>query len=596
MAVAFVKNHTVTSNKTSGTTLDLTLDTSVPAGNLIVARLVYDNAGTASKPLVTGIARAAGETNTWATAVGSNSTSTSAGAFASGAMTWIVTTVAWPAANYTATLDTATVQKAGGFQEFSGATATARSTAGTAYSTTTTAASAATTGTAPVIGDLALGFIFGSNVAVAQAGDTDTTAGSWSAVAGVGSTGGSGATNNFGVAQYKILTGASAQTLNNSAAMTAGNGVIVTILQAYVPPSITQAAYRFYADGTETGSTALASQDTAPTVDTSGGDVNAGLRVRLQNTTAIAGLATDDWQLQWLHGDWYDESNHGGYVGLSTSTSQTAQSFIGPGGPLTTVTFYMRKGDNPTGTVNAALWTHTGTFGSGALPTGSPLTISTNSITASALPSDPRTPTTFTFDGSVTLTAGTPYFVGLYATGASSAVVGSAEVSRDNATPTHPGQQANFTTGWAAIVGGDLVFELGLWTNVASAGTVNAYNSANLTDGAATTNRLGAGSGSFVAGKVSEDGLVDDFGMTASNYTELLYSITVKQADVAPTDTLRFRVLRNGATTGLTYTQVPTVTIGAGGPTDRTGTATGTITLAGTSSGTKDVTATATGR
>ena len=148
-------------------------------------------------------------------------------------------------------------------------------------------------------------------------------------------------------------------------------------------------------------------------------------------------------------------------------------------------------------------------------------------------------------------------------------------------TPTHAGNDALRRH----IVGNDYadsIFEV--YTKAvttgnvaASGGTVVAYASANLTDGAATTNRLGAGSGSFVAGKVSETGLVTDFGWTANNYTEVLYSVTLKQADLAPTDTLRFRVLRNGATTGLTYTQVPTITIGAGGPTDRTGTATGSM-------------------
>ena len=98
--------------------------------------------------------------------------------------------------------------------------------------------------------------------------------------------------------------------------------------------------------------------------------------------------------------------------------------------------------------------------------------------------------------------------------------------------------------------------------------SVAPYDSPNLTDGAATTNRLTGGTGTFAAGKVSEDGLVDDLGWAGNNYTELLYSITFKQADLANGDTIRFRVLRNGATTGLTYTQTPTVTIakGGGGP------------------------------
>ena len=70
------------------------------------------------------------------------------------------------------------------------------------------------------------------------------------------------------------------------------------------------------------------------------------------------------------------------------------------------------------------------------------------------------------------------------------------------------------------------------------------------------------GTGSFVAGKVSEDGVVEDVQITASNYTELLYSIKVLQASLADGDTLRFRVLRNAATTGLTYTATPTINIG----------------------------------
>jgi hypothetical protein len=151
--------------------------------------MVYDNASTASKPLISSIGKQAGETNNWSTAVGVNSTSTTAGSFASGGMAWIVTTTTWAAASYTVTLDTSVTQKAGAFSEFSGVTATQRSTAGTNYSTTTTAASATTTGTTPVIGDLALGWIINSNIATVAAGDTDTTAGSWSTPVGIGSTG-----------------------------------------------------------------------------------------------------------------------------------------------------------------------------------------------------------------------------------------------------------------------------------------------------------------------------------------------------------------------------------------------------------------------
>ena len=86
---------------------------------------------------------------------------------------------------------------------------------------------------------------------------------------------------------------------------------MVLVLQSIPDPSITQAAYRFYADGTESGSTALAAQDTAPTVDVTT-DVNLQLRARLQATTAVAVPATDDFTLQWeknTSGTWVDATS-----------------------------------------------------------------------------------------------------------------------------------------------------------------------------------------------------------------------------------------------------------------------------------------------
>ena len=102
----------------------------------------------------------------------------------------------------------------------------------------------------------------------------------------------------------------------------------------------------------------------------------------------------------------------------------------------------------------------------------------------------------------------------------------------------------------------------GTWTNVTTGGTtVRGYDNPNLTDGAATTNRLGAGSGSFVAGKITETGDVPNMGWTANNYTELVYSLTLRSADLLDGDVLRFRVLRNGATSVMTYTQTPLINI-----------------------------------
>ena len=93
-----------------------------------------------------------------------------------------------------------------------------------------------------------------------------------------------------------------------------------------------------------------------------------------------------------------------------------------------------------------------------------------------------------------------------------------------------------------------------------SLGAVVPFDSASLTDGGATTNRLGSGSGSFVAGKISEDAVTDNFQITASNYTELLYSLTISSADVVHGDTLDFRVYLNNSPLD-SYTVTPRITV-----------------------------------
>lgn len=101
----------------------------------------------------------------------------------------------------------------------------------------------------------------------------------------------------------------------------------------------------------------------------------------------------------------------------------------------------------------------------------------------------------------------------------------------------------------------------GAFANVTTASTnVKGFNSASLTDAGATTSRLSAGSGSFVAGAISEDGLLDNWQLTANNYSDFLYTITVVAADVADGDTLDFKVLRNGSNFN-TYSVTPRITI-----------------------------------
>lgn len=102
----------------------------------------------------------------------------------------------------------------------------------------------------------------------------------------------------------------------------------------------------------------------------------------------------------------------------------------------------------------------------------------------------------------------------------------------------------------------------GTWTNVTTTSSnVKGFDSTNLTHGNSTTERLTGGSGSFVSGEISEIGLIEDHQITASNFTEYLYSLTLVSADLNHNDTLDFRVLRNGEV--ITYGVTPTITVQA---------------------------------
>lgn len=104
----------------------------------------------------------------------------------------------------------------------------------------------------------------------------------------------------------------------------------------------------------------------------------------------------------------------------------------------------------------------------------------------------------------------------------------------------------------------------GTWTDVTtSSSDVQGFDSSNLTDGNATTQRLSAGSGTYRSGAISEDGLIDDLNpwsaSGSSNYTELLYAVRFIRADVDDEDEIEFRVLYNGST--ITYSATPSATI-----------------------------------
>ena len=91
-------------------------------------------------------------------------------------------------------------------------------------------------------------------------------------------------------------------------------------------------AYRVYQDdGAENASTALANQNTAPTIDVSSGNVTIQVRIQLQETGGAAGASTDDWA-------WQRSINGGAFSTVLASTAgcqSNASSQLTDGGSTT---------------------------------------------------------------------------------------------------------------------------------------------------------------------------------------------------------------------------------------------------------------------
>lgn len=110
--------------------------------------------------------------------------------------------------------------------------------------------------------------------------------------------------------------------------------------------------------------------------------------------------------------------------------------------------------------------------------------------------------------------------------------------------------------------------------------TINGTTSAilattsGLTNDNATTNRatngITDGSGSFVAGEQSSDGIVDNWQLTASNFSELVWGGTLVSADVSDNDAITFRVTLNGGAPGMTNSVTPTITVDKSPPASTT--------------------------
>lgn len=107
----------------------------------------------------------------------------------------------------------------------------------------------------------------------------------------------------------------------------------------------------------------------------------------------------------------------------------------------------------------------------------------------------------------------------------------------------------------------------GGFTNVTTTSTgVKVDTGSSLTDGSATTNRatngITDGTGSFVASQQEEgDGQITNFQLTASNFTEAVWAVTLVSAGLTNGNVIQFRVSLNGGSPGVTNSVTPQITV-----------------------------------
>ena len=572
MAVAFKTSLGNGLATASGTTIAITTTAAIAIGDLVVVRWASDNLN-ATTPTAT----CADGGNTY-TVLRQAAVNATAAAGVAGGMLASKATVARPTSStITVTLSGSVAHRCVIAESFTGVENTTR-VAAVGATGTATAASAGATAAGIVAGDLVLGHIANETRGTIT-GDTDTTNGSWSTqVTHRSATSGSDATCVSVAGQYKIPNAAGAQTYNVTA-VGAEWVCQCVVLQATPDPAITQAAYRWYGEGTESGATALANQDTAVTGDITNGDATGTLRIRLQSTTAVAVPATDDFQLQ------YEKNTSGSWINVSAVTTNVS-TYDSPN--LTNAAATTNRLTGGTGSFVAgkvsedSLMDDLGWAGNNFTELVYALKVKAADVAASDILRFRvlRNGATATMTYSVTpridiiqtLPAVTQQAYRFYdETGTAAGSIALApESTALTAALTGPDGFGHLriqlqSTNAAAIPATDdwqLQWEKnasGSWTNVGT-GAVVGYNSPNLTEGEITGIRLSTGTGSAESsGKASEDGLVDNLGWGANNYIELLYSCRLVAAQLAHGDTLRFRVLRNGATTGMTYTATPTI-------------------------------------
>lgn len=152
--------------------------------------------------------------------------------------------------------------------------------------------------------------------------------------------------------------------------------------------------------------------------------------------------------------DGYSEENKNNeeylYAGYKT---KVAQSFTGKTGKLTHCKFYLYKYGNPTGNVNAKLYSHSGTYGISSIP--DTLFATSDNVDISTLPTWPLELITFNFMGieQYELVADAHYCTLLEYPGDKGIAFGFQDMG-----PTHSGNMSWYSTSWKTYSNRDLIF------------------------------------------------------------------------------------------------------------------------------------------
>lgn len=353
-------------------------------------------------------------------------------------------------------------------------------------------------------------------------------------------------------------------------------------------------AWRFYEDGTESGSSPAAAQDTSLTARNPSTDPKVHLRARVQEVGAgsLNGATTDDYGLEY-------SKNSGAYVAVTAASSNvqidTASGLTADGATTNRATNGITDGsgsfvageqeetngviedhqltaDNFTEHVWALTLVDTDLADGDTLDFRITLNAGAPGMTNTVVPRITISlPSTFAVDADEFAfyedgtEAGAPL---VYQSAPNNSNIWrNHTIAADK--PIHLRYRVQETGSGDGATTDDYGLEYskngGGWTAVTASSSNVQAAAGGLTDGGATTDRLSAGTGSFVAGEQEEvNGVVEDRQLTSDNYTNHVFSLTLVEADLASGDILAFRLTLNGGAPGMTNSVTPAIQVTTG--------------------------------